>query len=845
MVATRTGQIPLWMAAALAGCLVLAVGIWTWRSTRNALPDGRTPIVFWAGGSFGDDIYTAVYRFERENPRYKVILGTAAARDMTGDAQRLLSAIAGNVPPDVVWFDRFAVGEWAARNALTDLTPLLDAQAPDDPYRIDLNEFYKWVIDEASYARPLSGEPQRIYGIPTSADIRVLFVNSDHLRQAGLVDEAGQPRPPRTWEELREYSRRLTRYDDKGNLVRLGFAPNYGNSWLYIYAWQAGGEFMNPDRTRVTMDSPPVVRALRFMSDVYDDYRGGYEEVEQMQSAFVLQQGVLDPFINGKVSMKIDGDWILPRFGDWKPNMDFLTVPAPLPADRLAAGHQPVTWAGGWALVIPSTAKNKAGAWKLIQFMSSWKTVQLLEQGIRERKLAEGRMYLPSTKANRVHYERLVKQYVDDNPAVPPRIRQGYAVIKDMLPRTLIRPVTPVGQLLWNQHQVAYENGVRHRYAAPGRDRDEEMRLALADAQVIVQEQLDQILQPPPPTVVNWRPYFAMYATLVVVPFALMVAAYHRRKRQYAYKAREVGAAMLFASPWIAGFVLFVGGPIVFSIIFSFTRYDVLSPARYVGLGNYAAILSDPFFFKSLGNTAFMALRIPVVMAVSLMIAMLLNRAIGGLGVYRTIFYMPAIVPLVASSLLWLWLFDKTGALTVFVQWLLATPPLQAVQWMVRCIPGLADFTFAAPRWLQSETWSKPSLILMNLWAAGGGMIIWLAGLQSIPPQLYEAASIDGAGPWRRFRHVTLPMLSPYILFNSVVGLIHTLQIFAEAYIMTPDGKPGYSTLFYAYHLFNQAFRYFRMGYASALAWILFILVLSLTLLQLWLSKKWVHYERS
>jgi len=151
---------------------------------------------------------------------------------------------------------------------------------------------------------------------------------------------------------------------------------------------------------------------------------------------------------------------------------------------------------------------------------------------------------------------------------------------------------------------------------------------------------------------------------------------------------------------------------------------------------------------------------------------------------------------------------------------------------------------FVVPLWLDDQNWSKPSLIVMSLWSSGGGIIIWLAGLQSIPQQLYEAASIDGAGKWRQFWHVTIPMLSPYILFNCIIGVISTLKIFDEAFVMTRGG-PNNSTLFYAYHLFQHAFQYFRMGYASALAWILFLIVLLLTMFQLWLSQKWVHYDHT
>jgi multiple sugar transport system permease protein len=193
--------------------------------------------------------------------------------------------------------------------------------------------------------------------------------------------------------------------------------------------------------------------------------------------------------------------------------------------------------------------------------------------------------------------------------------------------------------------------------------------------------------------------------------------------------------------------------------------------------------------------------------------------------VYRTLFYLPAVVPVVAASLLWLWVLN---------------PDIGLVNALLRAV-GVSE----PPGWLTSPSWlfgSKTAIILMGLWSAGSSIIIWLAGLNGIPRHLYEAAEIDGAGPWGRFRSVTLPMLSPYLFFNLIVGIIGTMQIFSQAYIMT-QGGPDDSTLFYAYHLFNSAFRYFRMGYASAMAWILFLIVLALTLLQMWLGRRWVHYE--
>ncbi len=828
--------------------------IWlTHAQTSTRAPDGRQEIVAWGITFFGEDVYGLVHRFEQENPQYKVILSSSAERDTTSDSQRLLCAIAGGVPPDVVFFSRFATGEWASRGALTDLTPLLAAQDPADPNAINLKEYYDFAVGEASYKPPGDPGPARIYGIPTTADIRVLYANADILLQEGYVDEKGQPRVPKTWEELSQYATRLTIHkapgDPRSPIRRLGFAPNFGNSWLYLYSWQAGGQFLSDDGTRVTMDSPPVIRALRFMTDLYDSL-GGVGNVHAFQEGLAgestggsfrvgLGGADLDPFLRGLVAMKIDNDYALRAIADGKPGMNFIIAPAPMPADQLAMGKSPVTWAGGFSLVIPRTSRNPQGAFKLIQYLTSWKGTQFLEQGKRERKESEGRMYLPEGLANRVQFERLIKQAVRDNPRVPQTFKNAYAVLADLMPHTHFRPVTPVGQLLWNQHVRAYEAAVRHEFEFDAKRQNvDEIKLTLSTLQQPVQRQLDEMLRPPPRTKVRWWPYFILYGIVIVLPFLALYVTYRRRKRRDDYRAREVGAAMLFLSPWVLGFIFFLGGPILFSILFSFTRYDVLSDARYVGAENYRELLNDPLFYRSIANTLFMLIRIPLMMAAGLAIALLLNRAVRLIGFYRTAFYMPAIVPMVAASLLWVWLFNPTqGVFNNVLLWLFDTAPFQWLQ-------SASGQKLAPPLWLHDPSWSKPSLIIMSLWTAGGSMVIWLAGLQSIDPNLHEAASIDGAGSWRRFWSITLPMLSPYVLFNAIIGVIATMQIFGEAYIMTAGG-PVDSTLFYAYYLFKQAFQYFRMGYASALAWLMFLIILTLTLVQLWLSKRWVHYEQA
>lgn len=830
-------------ACVLAAIAFLAVVVWTWQATRPARPDGKTQIVVWNLGLMGSEIGLALHEFELENPQYRVVHSSSVAPNTTADGQRLLTAVAGGVPPDLMVFDRFAIAEWAARNALTDLGPLLERQDPNDPNRIDLAAFYPWTIEEGSYRKPGTNGPARVYGIPVTVDCRLLFSNSDHLRQAGMVDAVtGEPRPPKTWEELREAANTLTQKNPvNGAIARLGFAPNYGNSWLYMYAWQAGGNLLSEDGAKVLLDSPPVRRALRFIVDVYDDL-GGAARVNAFQSSF--QGGRLDPFLTGQVSMKIDSTWALQQMINWNPRMDFICSPAPIPGDRLAAGAKPITWAGGFSLIIPANSQQTEGAFKLMQFLTSRTMYRFIQQANRESMAAEGRLYLPEPHPNRKLFEEIEQEWVTGDPTVPPRVKQAYGVIKEMLPTARVRPPSPIGQVLWTQHVRAMDAAINHKYAGISKDKDEEVQHALATMGAEAQAQLDTFLQPLPPHEVKWAGFFWAYAGLIGLAGVAMVVAYRRNRKAYGYQKGEVGAALLFVSPWLLGMVLLTGGPILFSVVTSFTRYDVLSPARYVGLENYQRVVSDEVFYTSLANTGFMVLRLPLVMAVGLLIAMLLNRSIRGIGFYRTAFFLPSIVPIVAVSLLWVLLLNPSyGVINTVLAWVFNLPPATWVEALISWGSGTA-FEFSPPSWLQDPAWSKPSLILMSLWGAGGGMIIWLAGLQSIPRQLYEAAEIDGAGAWGRFRHVTLPMLSPYILFNAVIGVIATMQIFAEAYIMTTGG-PADSTLFYAYYLFRNAFQYFRMGYASALAWILFVIVLALTLFQMWASRKWVHYDRT
>jgi multiple sugar transport system permease protein len=344
------------------------------------------------------------------------------------------------------------------------------------------------------------------------------------------------------------------------------------------------------------------------------------------------------------------------------------------------------------------------------------------------------------------------------------------------------------------------------------------------------------------------------------------------RRPFWSIRRREAAAGYAFAAPWIVGFLTLSLFPMLFSLWLSLHEWDGVAPfaeRRYVGLGNYRKMVANPqpdmgqspsplmgegrgggggrapqssssrpsptrgegepalvgerdVFLKSLWNTAYYAVfSVPLGLAMALGLAVLLSRPVRGLALWRTIFYLPSLVSGVATYVLWMWLFDpQFGLLNTL----------------------LRRFGIDGPAWLASETWAKPALIVMSLWSVGSGMLIFLAGLLQVPREQYEAAHLDGAGPWARFRYVTVPHLSPLIFFNLVLGLIGALHTFAQAYVMT-GGGPANSTLFFALYIYEKAFDFHEMGYACALSWVMFAIALGLTLLLLRSSRLWVYAE--
>jgi multiple sugar transport system permease protein len=286
-------------------------------------------------------------------------------------------------------------------------------------------------------------------------------------------------------------------------------------------------------------------------------------------------------------------------------------------------------------------------------------------------------------------------------------------------------------------------------------------------------------------------------------------------------EARNLFKGLAFVSPWIIGFLAFTLIPISLSAYYSFCDYPLQQAPVFRGLDNYRTLAADPVFWQVLRNTAYYAaVSLPLALISALAVALLLNAPIKGQSIYRTIVFLPSLVPAVASAMLWLWMYNTK---------------LGLINNLLRHV-GIAH----PPQWLDNSAWAMPALILMSVWSVGNTVVIYLAGLQDVPRELYEAADLDGASPLRQIWHVTLPSLSPVIFFNLIMGIIGSMQNFTIPQIMTGPG-PGRSTYFYTMYLYDNAFGYLKMGYSSALAWVQLLIILALTALAFWTSRKWVH----
>lgn len=860
-------QLRLWLIVLVCAVVLAAFAL---IARRTGAANTPVKLVVWGlqPSEEAAGLRAKVAEFERrEGVRVSVL--SMGAGNM--NPQKLMTAIVGRKPPDVINQDRFTIGDWASRDTFRPLDDLIARDIKRGaPHAIRKEDYYPACWAEANYKG-------RVFAIPNSTDDRILFYNRRLFREVGLDPN----RPPTTWDELLEYAKRLTAFNPDGSFKRAGFIPNYGNSWLYLYSWANGGEFMDASGRKCTMDNPYSVEALKFMVSVYDALQGA-ERLDSFQSSF--QPYELDPFLTGMVAMKIDVNGAMDAIARYNPDLDFGVAPAPVPRARLEMrgrfSNQPpllpgldglsygipsevmeriqakrkmpfLTWSGGFSYAIPRGVPPERVelAWKFIKWMVSPEAELVGAKAQQEYNRSRGRAYVPTMSANMKANEAVFLKFASPQP----KFRNAQRFCLDMMNYSRFRPVTFVGQRLWDEHVRAFDRAIHHAMT-PQR--------AMTEGTRIVQKELDKIFARSKYPVLGMAKAGAVIGLFLLALAAVVLIKARQGGPVGRLMRGEAIAGYLFAGPWILGFLIFTAGPIIASIVFSFCDYDVLHSPRYVGLLNYRELLTDDWrlLSKAIYNAGFLtAVGIPLGIITGLAIAMLLNSKIWGMSSYRTAYYLPAVVPVVASAVLWIWVLNPEMGIVNTIWRATLT------RWFGWSAPGwIAQPTefFGLVSWLWEHTLSrigialpsflsqphgylgaKSALITMGLWGAGGGMILWLAGLQGVPQHLYEAAEIDGASAWGKFRNVTLPMLTPYLFFNLIMGIIGALQTFDTVYIMTAGG-PLESTLVPVLYLFNNAFTYFKMGYASALAWVLFVIILVLTVLQLKLAPRWVHYEQ-
>jgi ABC-type sugar transport system permease subunit/ABC-type glycerol-3-phosphate transport system substrate-binding protein len=811
---TNLVERPRFTARLLGSVLVIA-------ATTLSFAQIRRDLVIW-GMAYGPDTkgQEAVDKeFQRRHPEVRLRVLGMGAGGMS--SQKLLTSIVGDVAPDVVAQDRFTVADWASRGAFLPLDDFIKRDLDKDPTCPRQADYYPAVWKEASFG-------EHVYGIPLAADNRALYwnktifrENADKLRKAGL----DPTRPPRTWGETLKYNEVLTVFRKDGLLKRAGFMPNYGNVWLYMYAFQNNADFMSADGRTCTLDTPESEEALEFIVKGYDQI-GGYDKAKSFESSFLSKEN--GPFFTGQVAMVVDGDWSLNSLSRYAPQLDFGVAPPPVPDDRYAKKgrfanekDQFITWAGGFCLVIPKGARNADLAWEYIKFSSSVEGLMINMRAQAAWERLRGRAFIPKQYGNRKVNEIAFRDFRPADPKFAAALRQHI----DLMPMARIRPNTFVGQLLWDEHVRALDTAAYHKLSP---------KEALSAGQAIVQKDLDNYYGRDQYPVVELAYVVYGFTGLGIIALVLLWVLY-RRLRLPSLARNEARWGYLFASPWLIGFVALTLGPMLVSLFWSMTDYSALSPPRWVGGKNYANMVTvdRAVMFKAFFNTTYVAaFGVPLGITAGLCIALLLNTAVRGMRFYRTFFYMPSIVSGIASAVLWGWVLMPDPAKGLLNAGWNAT----ISKWM-----GLEP-----PGWMASEPWAKHTLIIMGLWGAGGGMIMWLAGLKGVSTTLYEASSIDGATPWQQFWKVTVPQLSPVIFFMTVMGFIGSLQEFDRIFVLKgSDGPvgPSDSLMSPVYHLFDVAFGQFKMGYASAIAWVVFLLIVGITLVQFTLAPRWVHYE--
>ncbi len=745
----------------------------------SAEPRAEVPVrvVYWEKwtGFEKDAMQSVVDDFNRSQGRVFVdLLSVSTIR------QKTLLATAGGNPPDLAGLMDDAIIEFADKNALLPLDDL----TPGTPVAAERYIPAFW---------EMCNHRGHLWAVPTTPAMVALHWNKDRFRDAGLDPET----PPHTLAELDAFSKKLTHRSPDGQLDAMGFLPAEPGHWPEAWGYFFGGSLWDGQRT-LTLDSPANVRAYEWVQGYAREY--GVDALLNFRSSFGRFGSAQNAFMSGKVAMELQGVWLSSYIATYNPSMHWGAAPFP----SAEPGGDPIAIANADMLVIPRGARHPREAFEFIKYIA--------EQGpIEKLSLLHGKTS-PLAVVSDAFFERHTNPYI--------RMFQDLSRSRNVIrfPR--------VG--VWNQLTSEFHAAFDRTWLLQATPRE-----ALGDAQTRVQAAWDaerereKRADESPPS--RWLRAAPVAIVLCIVAIVIFLGGRERRRlgplgtRRASRSNASLAKGLLFFSPWLAGLLVFVLYPVASSIVYSFCDYSVLMEPRFAGLSNYRDLISDGVFWVALRNTAAYAVfALPLGLVLAFLLALLLSSNVKGVGLYRTFLFLPSLTPLVASAMVWLWIFNSQYGVLNHLLSLLTFGLVSHVAW-------LKDVRFA-----------MPSLIMMSFWSVGHTVVIMLAAMQEVPTSIYEAAEIDGAGFWQKVRCITLPMISPVLYFNTILGIIGVLQVFAVPFVMT-GGGPARSTYFYSMYLYDNAFSFLRMGYACAMAWILFLVILALTGLAVRVARTRVH----
>jgi len=762
-----------------------------------------------AAASGGDNLKLLskqVKDFESTHPNIRIKLEPIA----DNYENKLLAEYAANVAPDCAGFSANRILMFSSLGVLKPLNDFGDLSSPE----VDIKGRYPSVVTALS-------DSGKLYALPRDvACTAIIYYNKR------LFDEAGIPYPDGSWTwdtkvrpELREKDfvwtmQRLTRRKpDAAVPYQYGLAAAWPQLWMDTLLTSSNVRMWDSDTrpTKLFLNDPKVVDVFQFAADCLNVQHWMPSNNDVSLGAGSTMQ---DEFRKGRIAMLQSGAW---EIRDMRKKMTGDWDIAPFP--RFARADAPYLPGEGGGVGIFKTSAHPKETWEWIKWYCGRPgLIPLAQSGetqpsIRALALAPG-IWLPPV-GDKVPPEHLA---ITDGLAL--RVHNRH------LPQWFSSTVE-------NDLQGAYYGVLSGEKTAQEMltklQQDEPAKLSLA---------LRRVDSPPYPFTRGLAVGIAIVASLI-----LWIYLPERRKKLTRSERAESRSAYLFLIPWLCGISLTIG-PMIYSLLLSFADSNIIDTPKWRGLGNYADLMNprvDDTLLISLRQTfVFAALSIPIGIASALALALLLNQKVKGIPLFRALYYLPSLASAVAMSLIWMRLFDKDqGLINAF---LYGADGKSGFLHLGPFLSNLIGTPGQAINWFGNTKTVIPAFVIMGLWGAGGGTIIFLGGLQGISTSYYEAATLDGAGPARRFWKVTLPLITPYVFFSLITGVIGALQVFGQAFVIT-SGGPDRATMFMVVWLFNEAFGKLKMGYASAIAWILFLVILIFTILQLKLAKRWVFYE--